>query len=190
MNDVRASRRRVVKFAIPTLLCCILINIPKFFESKLLYYTDENGNDQVELIPSALRTNEYYATYYSSYGRNVLIGIIPFCLLAYFNYKTYKDVQFRKDKRLARSLVPNQNVGAENSGRIGRRMKEDNLARIFCFIVGVFMVCHFPRLILGNWLLFIFKKATKKWVDLVFSFFLLHLSLIGSFLISPIPNDV
>ena len=44
MNDVRASRRRVAKFAIPTLLCCILINIPKFFESKIEYYQDEYGN--------------------------------------------------------------------------------------------------------------------------------------------------
>ena len=45
MNDVRASRRRVAKFAIPTLLCCILINIPKFFESKIEYYQDEYGNE-------------------------------------------------------------------------------------------------------------------------------------------------
>ena len=44
MNDVRASRRRVAKFAIPTLMCCILINIPKFFESKIEYYQDEYGN--------------------------------------------------------------------------------------------------------------------------------------------------
>ena len=64
MNDIRASRRRVAKFAVPTLLCCILINIPKFFESKLYYYTDQNGNDIVNMIPSALRTNEYYITYY------------------------------------------------------------------------------------------------------------------------------
>ena len=45
MNDVRASRRRVAKFAIPTLMCCILINIPKFFESKIEYYQDEYGNE-------------------------------------------------------------------------------------------------------------------------------------------------
>ena len=93
MNDVRASRHRVAKFAIPTLLCCILINIPKFFESDLYYYTDSEGQQRVELIVSDLRANEYYATYYSSYGRNIFIGIIPFVLLAYFNYKIYKDIQ-------------------------------------------------------------------------------------------------
>ena len=97
---------------------------------------------------SPLRTKSWYITYYVSYGRNILVGFIPFGLLAYFNYKTYKDVQFRKDKRLARSMLPNQS--SENNNRIGRRMKEDNLARIFSIIVIVFMICHSPRLLLGK----------------------------------------
>ena len=99
MNDFKASRRRVAKFAIPTLICCFLINIPKFFESELYYSKDEYGRDQVHLTASALRTNEYYATYYSSYGRIFFIGFFPFVLLAYFNYKTYKDIQVNKSKK-------------------------------------------------------------------------------------------
>ena len=35
------------------------------------------------------------------------------------------------------------------SQRSGRRMMEDNLAKVFGFIVGVFLVCHTPRLLLG-----------------------------------------
>ena len=100
---------------------------------------------------SSLRTNSWYITYYVSYGRNILVGFIPFGLLAYFNYKTYKDVQFRKDKRLARSMLLNQS--SENNNRMGRRMKEDNLARIFSIIVIVFMICHSPRLLLGKFFL-------------------------------------
>ena len=95
MNDVSASRRRVAKFAVPTLIACILINIPKFFESKLIHYRDGNGEAQVVLTVSSLRADEYYATYYSSYGRNVFIGFIPFILLVYFNYQIYKDIQVK-----------------------------------------------------------------------------------------------
>ena len=54
MNDVKASRRRVAKFAIPTLMCCILINIPKFFESKIEYYQDEYGNQIGKKINSTI----------------------------------------------------------------------------------------------------------------------------------------
>ena len=106
---------------------------------------------------SPLRTKSWYITYYVSYGRNILVGFIPFGLLAYFNYKTYKDVQFRKDKRLARSMLPNQS--SENNNRMGRRMKEDNLARIFSIIVIVFMICHSPRLLLGKLFFRLLRKS-------------------------------
>ena len=93
MNDPRASRKRVAKFAIPTLISCILVNIPKFFESDLIYYKDHRGEERVELAVSSLRGNKHYATWYVSYGRNFFIGLVPFLLLAYFNYKIYKDIQ-------------------------------------------------------------------------------------------------
>ena len=62
-------------------------------------------------------------------------------------------LQFRKNKRLA-GRTGNQGAGSKINGshansRSGRRMMEDNLAKIFGFIVGVFMVCHTPRLLLG-----------------------------------------
>ena len=93
MNDVRASFRRVLKYVIPVIVFAILFNIPKFFEAEVLKVTDQYGNMHLELGVTKLRKDPLYATYYSSWARSAVTGIIPFCLLAWFNMKIYQDIQ-------------------------------------------------------------------------------------------------
>ena len=55
-------------------------------------------------------------------------------------------MQARNARRVRSAQAKTNN---ELNARSGRRMMEDNLAKVFGFIVGVFMVCHMPRLLLG-----------------------------------------
>ena len=41
MNDVNAIRKRLLKYVGPCLLLAVLFNIPKFFEAKVVYKTDD-----------------------------------------------------------------------------------------------------------------------------------------------------
>ena len=48
---------------------------------------------EIYLAVTDLRTNPNYAIYYNNWARLLVLGIIPFILLVYFNTKIYKDVQ-------------------------------------------------------------------------------------------------
>ena len=104
-------KKRVIKYLVPVSLLSFAINIPKFFESKVEYadessYFDdyetndynatESSNGTVEagdLEPyislTDLRTHPWYSSY-NSWSRFLLLGLIPFCLLVFFNTKIYR----------------------------------------------------------------------------------------------------
>ena len=93
MNDTVASLKRTLKYLIPVGIISIAINFPKFFEAKLVYYIDENGNEEVELAVTELRKDPEYVHYYSNWARFLCIGVIPFALLIWFNGKIYQDIK-------------------------------------------------------------------------------------------------
>ena len=64
MNDVQSSVRRTFKYLIPVFIISVVINLPKFFEAKVITYEDKNGNECVELAVTELRKNPDYAIYY------------------------------------------------------------------------------------------------------------------------------
>jgi hypothetical protein len=43
-----------------------------------------------------LRTDPDYAIYYSNWARFLVLGLLPFILLVFFNTKIYRDVQVRE----------------------------------------------------------------------------------------------
>jgi hypothetical protein len=92
MNDARASFQRLLKYVIPVFSFATIFNIPKFFEAEVIY--DEDG--EIQLTVTELRKNPYYATYYSSWARLIVTGIIPFMLLVWFNTKIYRDIQVKR----------------------------------------------------------------------------------------------
>ena len=98
MNDTMASLKRTLKYLIPVGIISIAINFPKFFEAKLVYYVDENGNEEVELAVTELRKDPEYVHYYSNWTRFLCIGIIPFALLIWFNAKIYQDIKVRANE--------------------------------------------------------------------------------------------
>ena len=90
MNDERTSVRRLFKYLIPVIVFSVLFNIPKFLEAELIY--DGNGSGFPELGVTSLRLHKDYVIYYNHLARLLILGVIPFILLVFFNTKIYKDV--------------------------------------------------------------------------------------------------
>lgn len=130
INSPEACRRRLFKYVVPVVLISTLVNLPKFFESRvetsrfpvlppgfrldqdgILFlndtqlnrslhteeeWVDLTGGFNVEDITfnverriavTDLRKNPHYTIYYNNWTRLFVIGIIPYLLLIYFNYK-------------------------------------------------------------------------------------------------------
>ena len=97
-----------------------------------------NGNySKPTLNTTALRNNGDYILYYNNLTRLLLLGIIPFSLLAYFNYKIYKGMS------LPSFLSEQENVKEK------RRMQESDLAIVLIGIVVVFVLSHVLRIFLN-----------------------------------------
>ena len=54
---------------------------------------------EVELQVAALRTHPIYSAY-NNWSRLIVLGIIPFLLLVFFNTKIYEDIRERRKRRL------------------------------------------------------------------------------------------
>ena len=54
---------------------------------------------EVELQVAALRTHPIYSAY-NNWSRLIVLGILPFLLLVFFNTKIYEDIRERRKRRL------------------------------------------------------------------------------------------
>ena len=110
MNDEHATARRVLKYLIPVTVVSVVFNLPKFLEAEIEYVPNieplltDNGTvfynvsaagDQLKPIikPSKLRLDSDYMFYYNNWARLVVLGIVPFAMLVFFNTKIYQDIQ-------------------------------------------------------------------------------------------------
>lgn len=97
MNDENASLRRLLKYFIPVISFAVIFNIPKFFEAQLDWNWVDNST-QPTIAVTEFRLNEDYHMYYNTWLRLVVLGIIPFGMLVFFNTKIYQDIQVRSIK--------------------------------------------------------------------------------------------
>ena len=89
LNDQRLMRKRVIKYLVPVSLLSFAFNIPKFFESKVDYYQENNVTLTPYISLTELRTHPSYSLY-NSWSRFFILGLIPFCSLVFFNTKIYR----------------------------------------------------------------------------------------------------
>ncbi|CAB4057254.1 TAAR [Lepeophtheirus salmonis] len=106
MNDSNAMRKRLVIF----------------FEAKIYYEkVIDDGNTTFSYIPrvgvAEMRTHPIYIVYHN-WGRLIVLGIIPFGLLVFFNYKIFKDIRERRKRRI----------------RIFRRSRSSNICKSTSFL--------------------------------------------------------
>ena len=73
----------------------------------------------------------------------LLLGIIPFALLAYYNYNIYKGI------KLPPSLDRQLSLDQPNQSGNCRSNQETDLARVLIGIVITFIFCHSLRIILN-----------------------------------------
>ena len=79
----------------------------------------------------------YYSIIYINVARLLVQGIVPFGLLAYYNYNIYKQLK----------LV--SNLSQDNRTRDTRYKQETDLAKILIVIVLAFVSCHALRIVLN-----------------------------------------
>ncbi len=116
MNDSHAVRKRLLKYVGPVFVLALAFNAVKFFEAHVIWKpvvaaSPSSNHTDLELLemqqyyyePSIavadLRTHPVY-TVYNNWSRLLVLGIVPFCLLVFFNTKIYNDIVERRRRRL------------------------------------------------------------------------------------------
>lgn len=125
MNDGSEIRKRLLKYFVPVVLLSVIINIPKFFEGEAVFelidqavnrtdlndtsqlmsssMVDEDHHDssplyEVRLKVTSMRIDPIYSSFVN-WSQLIILGILPVCLLVYFNTKIYIDVKEREMRR-------------------------------------------------------------------------------------------
>lgn len=124
---------RVLLYAFPALILSILINIPKLFELKLIdfVFVDEETNEThhfVEVIPTALRQNPAYITFYRHWTRVIFDFILPFSSLLFLNSYIYYSMRRQKTNNTRR---------------------ENNSAIVLVLIVFLFLLFSVPKVVIN-----------------------------------------
>ena len=100
-----------------------------------------------------LRRNPIYSTYYINLAVLLVLGIIPLCLLAYFNCIIYLQL------KPPTILLYSENRGSTSSHISNFTNHEKELARVLIGIVIMFLVCHFLRLMINFYETIVFRNA-------------------------------
>ena len=133
LMDATSHRGRLLTYFVPIICLGIIINIPKFLESQVIF--KENGSPQIGVTD--LRTNHLYITYYHNFFRILFIGVIPFLSIVFLNISIYLSLKRR---------------------RKGKRRNLEHLSLVLIMIVSTFVICHFPSLILNMHEMFVIDK--------------------------------
>ena len=126
----------------------ILLNIPKFLEARFEWTNSTiNGSVEYELsyTITELRDDPNYIQFYINWTRLITTGIIPMSALIYFNFGIFRGIQMTHER-----------VKKKNK----QRASEMNLAAILLCIVFLFLVCHFPRILLNVHEIFMLAEMT------------------------------
>ena len=76
--------RRMCRYVGPVVFLAVLLNITKFFEA----YVVHNDDGKILLRVSSIRKDPLYSAI-SKWIRLFILGIFPFCIILYLNFKVY-----------------------------------------------------------------------------------------------------
>ena len=113
------------------------LNATVFWETAIKY----DKGDLAYLTASDMRQNPYYSLVYVMIIRFCFSAVLPVFMLVYLNYSIIKGSKRRNIPQLRVHIPPSirhRNVSSEN-----RRTNS------MCFIITLFLICHFPRVLLN-----------------------------------------
>ena len=116
---------------------CILLN-----SFDILFRTSGNSSKSSEAAQptikiSEMRKDPYYSKYYIHLSRLIVLGVIPFVLIAYYNFTIYKHIYQRPT------------MFEEDISKRIRQKQENNLSRVLLAIVVLFILCHTLKIFLN-----------------------------------------
>ncbi len=134
-------------------LFCIVYNLPRFFEYKVIPYVNPaTGRPGIRSWPSTLGENIYYQIIYSNVLYFLVMFLVPLITLIILNYKLIKALRETKKKR-------NQLLSHHRDNHHSNK-SEDDITLILIVVVLVFVICQTPALITQS--LFSFLSGHKR----------------------------
>nr|CAH0113098.1 unnamed protein product [Daphnia galeata] len=113
----------------------LFYNLPRFFEvERCLYVDSELGESWIMLIPSPLRNDKTYVTWYIVSLYFIIMNFVPFTLLAILNGAIYKQV---REANRERSLLTNS------------QKREIGLATMLLCVVAVFFIFNILAMVVN-----------------------------------------
>ena len=82
--------KRMCRYVGPVVFLAILLNITKFFEAYIVH--TEKG--EISLRVSSMRKDPLYSAI-SKWTRLFILGLFPFCIILYLNFKVYVKLNQR-----------------------------------------------------------------------------------------------
>ena len=135
-NDSSLRRKQLRQYVVPITLFSVIFNIPKYFESYLVF--EEN---EVNIEVADFRMSYWYVTWYQNWARLVLLGVFPFLATSCFNFHIYLLLSKK------RSIPPDT-----------RRKKEENFFGVLLMIIVTFLVCNALRIFLNMHEIFVIDQ--------------------------------
>ena len=116
---------------------CKLTNL-----SEIFFRTSGNSSKSSEAAQptikiSEMRKNPNYSKYYIHLCRLIVLGVIPFVLIGYYNLTIYKHI------------CQGPKLFEEDISKRVRQKQENNLSRVLLAIVVLFILCHTLKIFLN-----------------------------------------
>ena len=104
VNLHRSHFRHFSTFILPPILIAVFVNLPKFFEFRLIkmkaMFMDADGEDYlVDWEPTEMRLSPSYIFYYNHLTRLVVTGVLPFLHLLLLNVKIHTVLARRNTRQ-------------------------------------------------------------------------------------------
>lgn len=117
-----------------TVVVSIIYNLPKFFDTKLIERTGDDGSAIYFVGASDFRKNELYLTVYIHWLYFIFMNLIPLSGITFFNIMIYRQVQVVNRSRMKLTSKELQDIKLTTM--------------LFCVVI-VFLSCNFPAVLIN-----------------------------------------
>lgn len=181
-----SKNAHLIIFVLPSILFSTLINIPKFFETKITKFnkTDENNTTRevMDCDVTNLRLNQDYIFYYTYWTQLIFTGVIPLVYLTVMNSLIFLAIRKKIPKysslRRKITVLFSSQISLNRTSSVEEEIHKTKFSRSVSItlvaINVIFCICHFPRLLL-NFIEFnfvhdnSFSCARANWFEVLMS---------------------